>query len=126
MSLSDFTKQDAADIATVLSLAALVEDRTKAEQKALDRLAAKVDKQRNRQTRVNLPPSATAANRMPCTFTFAADLERPEIAAWRGVTADLPDLAKLLNHPKSCPCRGDGLAHTPVDGWSRLSDEVAP
>ena len=50
MSLSDFTKQDAADIATVLHLAALTEDRTRVEQKALDRLAAKVDKQRNRQS----------------------------------------------------------------------------
>lgn len=50
MSLSDFTKQDAADIATVLHLAALTEDRTRAEQKALERLAAKVDRQRNRQS----------------------------------------------------------------------------
>ena len=50
MSLSDFTKQDAADIATVLHLAALTEDRTRVEQKALERLAAKVDKQRNRQS----------------------------------------------------------------------------
>ena len=102
MSLSDFTKQDAADIATLLHLAALTEDRTKAEQKALERLAAKVDKQRNRQGTHhplgNWPKGATVGNRPACTYS--------------------PD------HPKSCPCRGDGLAHTPVDGWSRLAEVV--
>ena len=103
MSLSDFTKQDAADIATVLHLAALTEDRTRAEQKALDRLAAKVDKQRNRQGDHyggNWPPGATLENRPACTYS--------------------------ADHPKSCPCRGSGLAHTPVDGWSRLAEVVEP
>jgi len=50
VSLNDLPAEVLDDLVYVLRLAALTEDRTKREQKALDRLAAKVDKQRNRQS----------------------------------------------------------------------------
>ena len=81
----------------MLPLAALTEDRTPKEQKALNLLAAKVDRARNKQT--VLPPTPRG---MPPVCTYSTD------------------------HPKSCPCRGDGRAWEPTGGWSRLAAEVAP
>lgn len=103
MSLSDFSRTDADDIVTVLRLAALIDDRSAAEQKALDRLAAKVDRQRNRQTRDNpwMPQSPGMI--------------------WHGYR---PVCTYSTDHPKSCPCRGDGRAWEPACGWSRLAEEV--
>ena len=100
----DLTRTDTDDLALVLRLAALTEDRTRAEQAALDRLAAKVDRQRNEQSHWNprLPRGAAAT-----------------------VPADRPICTYSTDHPKSCPCRGDGRAWMPVDGWSRLAVEVA-
>lgn len=124
MTLFDFTRTDETDIAHALHLAATVEDRTPAEQKALTRLADKIDRQRNRQTRANWPPGATLENRRPCTYRLAEDRLRPEIQ--RAIGSSRAEFAKALDHPKTCPCRGEGLAHEPPSGWSRLADEVAP
>lgn len=126
MSLSDFTRTDENDIAHALRLAATVQDRTKAEQKALSRLADKIDRRRNRQTVGDaLTRGCTLENRGPCTYRLAEDRARPEVNE-AARTGNLETLAKTLDHPKTCPCRGDGLAHEPPDGWSRLAAEVAP
>lgn len=126
MSLSDFTQTDEDDIAALLGLAGTVTDRTAREQKALSRLAEKIDRRRNRQTYGDAwGPGATLANRPPCTYRLGDDRLRSDVLD-AVQTGDRDAVAKALDHPKTCPCRGDGLAHEPEGGWSRLAAEVAP
>ena len=92
----------AEDQAAVVELACLTGDRTKAEQKALLRVAQRVDREINRQVSPNphidgpmtWPPP-------PCTF------------------------APGEVHGKDCGgCSGDGRAWEPRRGWSRLAAMV--
>lgn len=93
------------DLALVVQLAALTEDRDPAEQKALERIALRVDRAINRQVSNNphLPAHGRAAGTRgapPCSY--------PSIV-----------------HDKTCPgCHGDGVSWEPTDGWSRLTAEV--
>lgn len=100
---SDLPREIVDALALVLPLAALTEDRTPREQKALDLLAAKVDRTRNKQS-----------------------ISNPGLPRGVVVGAPKPACTHSDDHPKSCPCRGDGRAWEPVGGWSRLADEVAP
>ena len=121
MSLNDLPAEVLDDLGYVLRLAALTEDRTKREQKALDRLAARVDAQINRGAQKRTDP----ATRPPCTYRLAEDRARPEVneAATSGAYP-VPALVAVLDHPKDCVCRGDNRAAVPAAGWSRLSEEV--
>ena len=94
MSLNDLPSEVLDDLVYVLRLAALTEDRTPREQKALDRLAGRVDDQVNRGAQKRTDP----ATRPPCTYS--------------------------TDHPKDCVCRGDNRAVVPAGGWSRLSEDV--
>ena len=109
MSPGDAPREMVDDIATVLALAALTTDRTRGEQKALERLAERVDKRRNRQS-VDSPW-------WPILWRRAAPSE------WPVCTYSPPPATE---HPKSCVCRGDGRAVEPEGGWSRLVEVVEP
>lgn len=92
----------ASDLAAVVRLAALTDDRTRSEQAALERVAARVDREINKQVGSNphLPKGAVVSlhRSPPCTYPGA--------------------------HDKDCACRGDGVAWKPVGGWSRLLELV--
>lgn len=98
-------------LALVVRLACLTEDRDNTEQKALLAVAERVDKEWNAQTITN------AKVRAECERlgwpTMIAKNARGEVVG--GVPCTYSD-----DHPKSCPCRGDGMAVEPAGGWSRL------
>ena len=119
--MNDLPAEVLDDLRYVLRLTALTEDRTPREQKALDRLAGRVDDQVNRGAQKRTDP----ATRPVCTFRIAGDRARPEVneAATSGAYP-VPALVAALDHPKDCVCRGDNRAVVPAGGWSRLSEEV--
>lgn len=91
------------DLRLVVGLALLTEDRTPAEQKALERVAARLDREHNRQASSNPALGDQYRYRhalpdQPCTYPG--------------------------DHGKQCPCRGDGVATTPDGGWSFLEQEA--
>lgn len=91
------------DLRMVVELALLTEDRTRAEQAALRRVAARVDRVHNRQTTTN-----------------------PKLRGWPISLRDLPPCTypTLDEHGKACVCRGDGRAIEPEGGWSLLARQV--
>lgn len=89
------------DLRTVLHVAILTECRTPDEQRAMERLAKRLDAERNRQGGHNPHIDWSWETRQPCTYG-------PDPAA----------------HTKDCVCRGKGLAIEPRDGWSRLGELV--
>jgi hypothetical protein len=124
VSLNDLPAEVLDDLGYVLRLAALTEDRTKREQRALDRLAARVDAQINRGAQKGTDP----ATRPPCTYRIAEDRARPEVQDAALSHGDVRRIGSavvaVLDHPKDCVCRGDNRAAVPAAGWSRLSEEV--
>ena len=124
MSLNDLPAEVLGDVVLALRLAALAEDRTPREQKALDRLAARVDAQINRGAQKGTDP----ATRPPCTYRLNEDRARPEVNQAALSHGDVrrigAALVAVLDHPKDCVCRGDNRAVVPAGGWSRLSEEV--
>ena len=118
MSLNDLPAEVLDDLVYVLRLAALTEDRTKREQKALDRPAARVDAQ------INRGAQKRGMYRPICTYRIAEDDKRPEVAEAARADDQPAALVAVLDHPKDCVCRGDNRAVVPAGGWSRLSEEV--
>ena len=122
--MNDLPAEVLDDLVYVLRLAALTEDRTPREQKALDRLAGRVDDQVNRGAQKRTDP----ATRPPCTYRLAEDKARPEVQDAALSHGDVrrigAALVAVLDHPKDCVCRGDNRAVVPAGGWSRLSEEV--
>lgn len=88
------------DLRMVVRLALLTEDRTKAEQKALERVCRRLDREHNRQTPRNpaIGDRYRWPHQHPCTYPG--------------------------DHGKDCPCRGDRVGYTPDGGWSFLEQEA--
>ena len=84
----------AQDLGIVVDLACLTADRDRAEQRALLAVAKRADREINRQTTSNPHlPKGRGSVPPPCTYS--------------------------TDHPKTCACRGDGVAWEPTCGWSR-------
>jgi hypothetical protein len=99
------------DLALVVQLACLTEDRSKAEQKALLAIAQDVDRKWNRQASSN-PKVRREWLRLGCPTVLRIPATGPK-------SGDVP-CTYSTDHPKTCPCRGDGYAVEPEGGWSRL------
>jgi hypothetical protein len=85
----------ATDLALVVQLATLTEDRSNAEQRALERIAKRVDAEVNKQSSSN-----------------------PHLPTW---SYPLPPCTYSDEHGKDCACRTDRVALEPKAGWSRLA-----
>ena len=90
----------AQDLAIIVDLACLTEDRSRTEQRALLAVAKRVDKAINAQTGTN-PHLPKNRGVMPPPCTYSDDHDK-----------------------KTCACRGDQVAWEPVTGWSRRVHQV--
>ena len=99
------------DLATVVRLACETESRTRGEQAALLRLAAKVDAEWNKQARTS-PKYAKTWN----------EAGRPMTVSPTKPTHRLPGVLCTYStgHTKFCRCHGDGVVNVPEGGWSEL------
>lgn len=120
----------AADLATVVALAALTTDRTRAEQAALERVAAGLDAERNLMTVTN--PRVEwlhLDDTVPCTYYPGPPDTHPSTDR----------KAKAAGLPRACKCDDTGYnagrvrrfsaaakaeALTDDNGWSRALDAV--
>lgn len=98
----------AADLAAVIALATLTEDRTPAEQKALERTAARLDADRNRFTSTNRRFDRSQPY-LPCTAPWHND-EKCKTCHTPG------DATWLLVPPFTDKAKAEPL--TDGDGWS--------
>jgi hypothetical protein len=104
------------DLARVLEIACFIEDRTRADQTSMLRVARKLDAARNA---ISIENPRTA--HLPNTFDMAVALD---------VVEDFP-CTYSDDHGKGCACREPGRKDsrpgfypTPVGGWSRLVELV--
>ena len=99
------------DLATVIRLACETESRTKAEQRALLRLAKRVDADWNEQSRFSPKvKSAWEAAGRPMTWS--------PTKPWAHLPGVLCEYS--TEHSKECRCHGDGVVNVPEGGWSEL------
>jgi hypothetical protein len=112
-------------LVTVIRLACLTEDRSRAEQTALVETARRTDRAWNSQLMTNRRVAATAKRLgYPLVLTITHDGKRSGVRCtyqdWLAGGREVPP----SEHPKACACRGDGYALEPEGGWSRLVMEV--
>lgn len=112
--MTSLGKQLTADLVTILRLAALTEDREKSEQAALDRVAARVDAELNRNVGRNPRFDEVYVCRGPDAVADGPRALR-DSRAYRA--------AASAGHPRTCHCRSNGFI--PSGGWSDLVGEVA-
>ncbi|GEM_PF-5646703 len=100
----------AADLATVVALALLVDDRTAAEQTALQRCADRLDRERNRNTATNRRHDHNAP-KVPCTAPWHTDTD-----TCRTCSMQSDPCCRLLIPPFTVAATAEPL--TDGNGWS--------